>query len=390
MTHSVAPVSDSSYRKIDPPFSSPVVDLVVSLNNLRDKRLNYLTLPYVFFQIKDIFQMVESLESARIEGNHTTLADYVSERLKQEKSLPNEQMREIINIQNAMGFIEDYFKHDGVEAPISRMFISQLHKMVVENLQREGDRTPGDYRKCSVKITNSDHEPPDYIQVPNYMEELIEYINETDKPKYDLLKTAIAHHRFTWIHPFSNGNGRTVRLLTYAMLIKQGFNVAQGRILNPTAVFCNNRDKYNAMLSLADTGSEEGKLAWCEYVLGGLKTEIEKIDQLLSYNRLKNNILLPALKDCFELKKIITDEQYDWLKLAIEKESVKANDFKEITPTKDPKAISRKINKLKEMKLLTNIEETSRKYYIDVLNNRDFIGSIIHQLREHGFVPKNL
>ena len=46
-----------------------------------------------------------------------------------------------------------------------------------------------------------------------------------DSPKYDLLKVAIAHHRFVWVHPFSNGNGRTVRLFTYAMLVKLGFNV---------------------------------------------------------------------------------------------------------------------------------------------------------------------
>ena len=40
---------------------------------------------------------------------------------------------------------------------------------------------------------------------------------------FDLIKVAIAHHRFVWIHPFGNGNGRVVRLLTYALLIKYGF-----------------------------------------------------------------------------------------------------------------------------------------------------------------------
>lgn len=47
-------------------------------------------------------------------------------------------------------------------------------------------------------------------------------------------------------------------MLTYAMLIKYGFNVHIGqRLINPTAVFCNNRDKYYEFLSKADNGSEE-------------------------------------------------------------------------------------------------------------------------------------
>lgn len=42
--------------------------------------------------------------------------------------------------------------------------------------------------------------------------------NQTDPPKYDGMKVALARHDFAWLHPFSNGNGRVVRLLTYALL----------------------------------------------------------------------------------------------------------------------------------------------------------------------------
>ena len=69
------------------------------------------------------------------------------------------------------------------------------------------------------------HIPCDFQQVDNYMRELIEFIEDPTDHKYDLIKVALAHHRFVWIHPFDNGNGRTVRLFTYAMLIKAGFNV---------------------------------------------------------------------------------------------------------------------------------------------------------------------
>ena len=60
------------------------------------------------------------------------------------------------------------------------------------------------------------------------MQELVAFINENHPPKYDLIKVALAHHRFGWIHPFGNGNGRVVRLLTYALLIKYGFTLLSG------------------------------------------------------------------------------------------------------------------------------------------------------------------
>jgi Fic family protein len=74
------------------------------------------------------------------------------------------------------------------------------------------------------------------------------------------------------------------------MLIKYGFNVqAGGRVLNPTAVFCNDRNAYYAMLSEADTGTDEGLEKWCLYVLGGIRNELEKVDRLTQYSYLQEN-----------------------------------------------------------------------------------------------------
>src|SRR3546814_12021881 len=113
------------------------------------------------------------------------------------------------------------------------------------------------------------------------MTEFLSFIKGADPGKYDLIKVSLAHHRFACIHPFGNGNGRTVRLLTYTLLIKYGFNVRTGgRVLNPTAVFCNDRDRYYALLAKADTGAKPGLEAWCVYVLGGMLDELSKVDQL--------------------------------------------------------------------------------------------------------------
>lgn len=98
------------------------------------------------------------------------------------------------------------------------------------------------------------------------MQALVEFINHDDHTQFDLIKDAVAHHRFVWIHPFSNGNGRVARLLTYAMMAKQGFVDATGvRVLNPTAVFGSNREEYYDALAQADSLKDQDILAWVEY-----------------------------------------------------------------------------------------------------------------------------
>ena len=210
---------------INPAFDSPLVDILTELEHLRRLRLSGTTPAPVFFQLKQIFHMLESLGSARIEGNHTTLADLIESRLEGQHPDGTDQLREMENIERAMGYIDEHFLPGSA---LTETFIRELHTLTVSDLQREGDSTPGAYRRVSVSIAGSDHLPPDFFQVPNYMTELVDFINRGDPPKYDLIKVALAHHRFGWIHPFRNGNGRVVRLVTYLLLIKYHFNVRTG------------------------------------------------------------------------------------------------------------------------------------------------------------------
>ena len=254
-------------------FDMPITDLIMELERLRYAILRGTTHPMVFSQIKSVFHMLESIGSSRIEGNNTTIMDYV-ESTKIEPSTTNhvaEQIQEIMNIEAATRYIENSID----DRPITLQYIRELHALTVKGLSsnKEGCKTPGMFRITNVRISGSTHVPPDYTQVEAMMQELIDFINEETSPKYDLLKICMAHHRFVWIHPFENGNGRTVRLFTYAMLLRNVFTSKQ-RIINPTAVFCSDREAYYSFLSMADSGENEGLISWSEYVLRGLKNEI--------------------------------------------------------------------------------------------------------------------
>ena len=370
----------------NPSFDSPLVDVLTELEHLRRLELGGTTPAPVFFQLKAIFHMLESLGSARIEGNHTTLADYVESKLEDKPQAPTDQLREMENIEKAMAYIEAYFKTGD---DINDFFIRQLHAIAVSDLEREGDETPGAYRKKNVQIAQSEHLPPESVLVEDYMNELIAFVNEKHAPKYDLIKVALAHHRFGWVHPFGNGNGRVVRLLTYMLLIKFGFNVkAGGRVLNPTAVFCNDRDQYYAMLSAADKGSAQGVEAWCVYVLQGILDELRKVDQLSDFNFLAKNIILPALKLAKE-RQWITAAEALILHVASVKGVAKAADFKAVTQTLTEAQRTYQIKKMVERKLLIPIEQGARQYTIGFSNNYLMRG-VVQVLIDQGFVPASL
>lgn len=372
-------------RLVDPPFGSKLITLILALDYLRKKPLKGTTHPTIFFQLKSIFHLLESIGSARIEGNRTTLAEYIENKIEG-MNTKDEEILEIKNNEIALNFIEQNINNHNID----RAFISEIHKIITKDLtipqDGEGSRYPGEYRKISVSLVGSQHKPPDFTTVPFYMDELYRFINETHPPQYDLLKVAIAHHRFSWIHPFDNGNGRVVRLLTYAMLIKYGFKVdIGGRIINPTAVFCSNREKYYHYLSIADEGTDVSLLIWCEYVLDGLKNEISKIDNLLNYDFLAQKILQPAIYFALE-RKYITENEFKVLQITIKKQIIQAADIKQIFPSKISAEISRIIKRLKDKNMLQPIKENSRKYVINFENNY-LLRGIIEMLDKENFLP---
>jgi len=109
--------------------------------------------------------------------------------LSDRKHFP-EGIKEIQNIEMSMAFVEENI----ADHPISRAFISEMHKMIVGELmpppQGEGDPTPGQYRQVNLEISKSTHKPPEWLKVNEYMEELLDFVNREDSPKYEFVKNS--------------------------------------------------------------------------------------------------------------------------------------------------------------------------------------------------------
>lgn len=374
-------------RLLNPSFDSPLLDVLTDLEHLRRLEIRATTPPAVFTQLKRVFHLLESLASARIEGNHTTLADYIDTQVAAPEHNPQDAIKEIRNIEVAMSQVEDAVAPG---AQMSEHLIRGLHATAVGGLIREGDKTPGAYRPGPVQIAKSAHLPPDALHVPDYMQELVSFVNNADRPKYDLMKVALAHHRFAWVHPFGNGNGRVVRLFTYALLIKYGFRVSaeDGRLLNPTAVFCADREKYYEMLGQADTGTDAGLEAWCTYVLTGIRDELSKVDRLADYMNLTTEILVPALSYARQ-RQHVTAQEEAVLSMAIKKTVVKSGDLSPVMAGLNDAQRTYQIRKLVQNGMLQPIAPGARQYTIGFSNNM-LLRGVVRALTDRGFVPAAL
>lgn len=130
--------------------------------------------------------------------------------------------------------------------------ICTLNRIAVQGLELDA----GEFRTYPVFIRNSPHQPPAHDEVPNYMEEMCEYVNcSTSASPIHL--AAYLLWRVNWIHPFGEGNGRTARMISYMILcIRLGF-VLPGTLTIPDQI-ASDRGPYYHVLELADKAFKNG------------------------------------------------------------------------------------------------------------------------------------
>lgn len=365
-----------------PKFDSDLTNIILELEHLKNRPLKNTTSESVFLQLKSLLHAVEAVASARIEGNHTTIASYIEKR-DDDSHKNDEQIIEISNLIDGLDFIDKYV----MEEPISADFIKELHRIVVDGLTHEGDKRAGAWRDEPRYIANTKHQPPEPYDVPDLMRELIDYINNDEGKQYNLLKIAIANHRFVWIHPFGNGNGRTDRLMTYALLCKKGYIAPNKmRLFNPTAIFAGDRNKYYDMLALADDYKDEHILEWCEYFLSGVRDEIKKSESLADAEFVNKKILLPSV-DRMEKAGVVSKLESNILGRAVRLGAIKASDIKDLWEREVTSvAIAQQIKKLRDRNLIKATHEGGREYEISFENN-ELTRVTLEQMDLAGLLP---
>ncbi|MDX1457303.1 MAG: Fic family protein [Marinobacter sp.] len=156
----------------------------------------------------------------------------------------------------------------------------------------------GCWRTRDVEIGR--HVAPGYASLQNLMSRFCEqYQPARYGGDQKLIAIACAHHRFLWVHPFLDGNGRVARLWTDATLRAVG--------LESYGVWCLSRglarssEQYKSALARADFPrqgshdgrghlSEQGLLAFCDLMLNLALDQVAYISDLLELPNLKARI----------------------------------------------------------------------------------------------------
>jgi len=139
--------------------------------------------------------------------------------------------------------------------------VLELHRYALDGL----DLYAGNFRPGDVRIVGSTLQPPKAADVPHAVEELCDYVIENwSKPAIHL--AAYSLWRLNWIHPFTDGNGRTARVISYLVLsIRLGYRLP-GKKTIPDFI-AENKQPYYAALEVADTGQLEEMESYIEGLL---------------------------------------------------------------------------------------------------------------------------
>jgi Fic family protein len=197
---------------------------------------------YVLNKIKESLYIEWTYNSNSIEGNTLTLLE-TKMVLEEGMTIHGKSLREHFEALNHQEAIEHIEKLVSAQSMLSATDIMDIHSLVLQKIEKE---YAGRYRTFGVRVQGANFLPPNALKVSQLMDELLDWLNNEDVELHPLIKATIYHHRFVWIHPFIDGNGRTVRLTFNLNLMRDGFP--------PVIILRNDRKKYYNALNKADLG----------------------------------------------------------------------------------------------------------------------------------------
>lgn len=172
---------------------------------------------FTLLTFEQAFEIEYTHNSTAIEGNTLSLIE-TKVLLEDGISIGGKALREIyeaVNHQKAFRYVKECI---GQKMPLNEKIVKDIHALLMENIQ-----VGGVYRDIQVYISGAQHTPPFpslmYRQIKDFYADLLWKGKELNPIEL----AAWTHAEFVKIHPFTDGNGRTSRLIMNYQLMAEGF-----------------------------------------------------------------------------------------------------------------------------------------------------------------------
>jgi len=313
-----------------PPYdiTPKILKLISSISEkIGEVNANYLSKQSPQLRKQNRIKTIHS--SLQIEGNKLT-EEQITALIENKRVIgPEKDILEVLNAIKVYDKLEEYkFSSD-------KSFLN-AHRQLMNGLIESA----GKYRKQGVGIvkgTNVEHIAPPYENVPHLMNDLFEYLKDSNE--LTLIKSCVFHYEMEFIHPFLDGNGRMGRLWQ-TLILSAEYPVFE--FLPFETLISKTQDEYYKSLALSDKSGKS--TIFIEYMLGVIEKSLET---LLNYNN-------RVLKDIDRL-------EY-FLKLGIKEFNRKdyMNIFKDLSSA----TASRDLKKGMEMNLFESFGHLNKTRYI--------------------------
>ena len=191
-------------------FSQNELEILNKICHSFNKQTNKLS-PDILKRELERFVIELSWKSSKIEGNTYSLLETES-LIKEQKKAVGKSKEDAMMILNHKIVFEEILKNKNDFKNLSISKINQLHNLLIKNLHV----TTG-IRKQAVGITGTTYQPLDNEhQLKEIYNKTVNIINNT---KNIFEKALIAHFMISYIQPYADGNKRTSRMLTNAILL---------------------------------------------------------------------------------------------------------------------------------------------------------------------------
>jgi Fic family protein len=212
--------------------------------------------PNVLGAIAPLLRAMNSYYTNRIEGQHTLPTDL--ERAMHHDFSANPSLAAKQRLALAHMVTEQWAEETFGDRPPQSLFgwdvIAGLHEHLYSQLSQDDLKTldgeivePGAIRARNVTVGAHLAPPPESLQ--SLLNHFAARYGALSSGENLLIGVACAHHRLAWIHPFSDGNGRTARLHSHALLTSMG--LTQG-LWSPMRALARNKEQYYSRLHNAD------------------------------------------------------------------------------------------------------------------------------------------